>query len=314
MAEMVSWQDFYRSGQVFAQDAMEAHHQQQFGRSSLYAGTALEHLMKSCLVKRSPALIVQLGNERNFLVLVRLLGIPHLKASAPPLRTVGLREALDRVANFVDLKAPKSDLETLIGLRDGTVHAAEDTVLEERVLVAFAKQSDALVADLGNERGDFWGAHLAVVDALLADAKDRIEHQVAVKLAAARASFDRRHGQLPTEILEFIRQSAGPMRHSFFDEERATCPACGSFGIAYGDAEPEWGAEDSDGRHRVEFICWEAGSFTCRVCGLDLESPEELIAAGMPIRWKVEGAHYSEYWPGVSEEELYEEWSKFGAE
>src|SRR5260370_41632775 len=101
MAAMVSWQSFYRSGREFAQSALEAHHDQQFGRAALYAGTALEHLAKSCLASRSPALVTELRDERSFGSLVRLLGLTEVKAPARPLRTVGLRDAVARVGSFV---------------------------------------------------------------------------------------------------------------------------------------------------------------------------------------------------------------------
>ena len=189
------------------------------------------------------------------------------------------------------------------------VHAADDSELEERILVAFVKHSDALIADLGRDRDEFWGHQLPVVDVLVMEAQDKIEQRIALKLAAAGASFKGRFAEIPAEFLIHVRQMAIPMRHSFFDEERADCPACGSFGIAYGDAEPEWDDDDSDGHH-LKAIWWDAGSFTCRVCGLDLESVDELVAANMPIRWKIDGARFDEYWFGIDESELYDNYTK----
>ena len=255
---VVSWQDFYRSGLQFAQDALEAHHEQQYGRAALHAGTALEHLAKSCLANRSPALITELKGEGSFYSLARLLGFADVREPVQPLRTVGLRGALDRLARFVTSNASKKDLMTLADLRDGTVHAGAGVELEERVLVAFVQHSDALVADLGRDRSDFWGPQLAVVNALLADAKDKTKHLVAVKFAAVQASFHRRYGNMPSEVLDHVRQIASPMRHTFFDQERADCPACGSYGIAYGDADPEWDNEESDDQHWVTSIWWDA--------------------------------------------------------
>ena len=101
--------------------------------------------MKACLAARSPAFLVELRNsEDNWATLVRLLGF----AEGDPgrLRTVGLRETFLRVKTFVTSKASKDHLDTLIALRDGTIHAALSDEVEESLLVAFAQHADALIA------------------------------------------------------------------------------------------------------------------------------------------------------------------------
>jgi hypothetical protein len=75
-----------------------------------------EHLAKACLAKRSPALLTELRSQANFPSLLRLLGITE---GQPPgqLRTVGLRDALDRVKVFVNSRASDADLKTLVDMR-----------------------------------------------------------------------------------------------------------------------------------------------------------------------------------------------------
>lgn len=92
-------------------------------------------------------------------------------------------------------------LRTLVDTRDGTVHAALDEEVEQRLLVAFVKHADALLADLGRDRAEFWGGQLAVVDALLAKAGNKVTRDLAVKLAAARAYFAERYGKEIAELL-----------------------------------------------------------------------------------------------------------------
>ena len=186
MADLISVDMFRESARAFAESALRAHHAGDSQRVALDAGMALEHLAKACLCSRSPALLVDLRGDQNFVHLLRLLQIPEGK-SPRPLRTVGLRGALERVARFVTSSASNVDLGTLVDMRDGTVHAAQDNVVEERLLVAFVQYADALLADLGWDRAEFWDGQLAVVDALLADASDKVEHEVAVKVAAASA-------------------------------------------------------------------------------------------------------------------------------
>jgi hypothetical protein len=89
------------------------------------------------------------------------------------LRTVGLREARARAKAFFDSEASEDDLDLLIDLRDGVVHAAVSDEVEERLLVAFVQQVDATLLDINKSRADFWSNRLDVVDAWVANALTR---------------------------------------------------------------------------------------------------------------------------------------------
>lgn len=298
---------FASSASSFAQNALRAHHRQDYARVALEAGTALEHLLKACLAKRSPALLADLKGEASYPSLLQLLRIP---AAGPPgqVRTVGLRDALKRVKTLVKSTASDDDLQTLISLRDGTVHAALNDKVEERLLVAFVTHADALLMDLVHPRDEFWGPDfLPVVDALLADASDKVAHSVKVKLANARANFQREWGNASPQILRAIRKMAkGELDEP--EQEPAKCPACASTGVATGDHDVEWETgQDEDHipymHGTVWFIPW---AFRCHVCGLRLISEAELVAAHMEIRRKIEGADPLKYEPPVDEDSFYE--------
>jgi hypothetical protein len=302
---------FYDMALDFAQTALVAHHARKNARVALNAGTAIEHLAKACLATRSPALLVDLSGDRNFASLLRLLGISEGK-TPQPLRTVGLRGAHERAKRFVTSTASDHDLGILIGMRDGTVHAAQDDEVEERLVVAFVQYADAVLADLGRDRAAFWGGQLDVVDALLADASDKVAHRVGVKLAQALAAFERRYGEEPPEMLGFVRGLALP--HALDgDQALADCPACESLGVADGEHEVEWGVED-DGSP-VGTVWFNAAKFACRVCGLQLERTE-LEPAAMKSRWEVEGADPAKFEPytddagyeGEAADAAYEAW------
>jgi hypothetical protein len=145
---------FYGSAQKFAGSALQAHHDGDYRRVAVDAGTALEHLLKAVLAKRSPALLSDLKGMASYYALLELLEIPSTRPSGP-LSTVGLRGALDRVKVLVSSRASEADLLTLVGMRDGTIHAALDDKVEERLLVAFVQHADALLADLECDRDEF---------------------------------------------------------------------------------------------------------------------------------------------------------------
>jgi len=91
-----------------------------------------------------------------------VLGLLRIEGAGVPaiVRTVGLSGALERAGRFVSSKAAKDDLGILVDMRNGIVHAAEGAEVEERILAAFVQQADALLADLGRDREDFWGGQL----------------------------------------------------------------------------------------------------------------------------------------------------------
>ena len=121
---------------------------------------------------------------------------------------MSLRDALERVQKLVPSTASMSDLAMLAGMRDGTVHAALTDEVEERILAAFVQHCDVLLTDLGVDRAEFWGGRLSVVDALLAEASDRVAHRVAVKLAAARARLAARVAGEDPRLSQLARQLA----------------------------------------------------------------------------------------------------------
>jgi hypothetical protein len=269
MAEPLTPDAFYDSARDFARTALEAHHAQDYRRMAVDAGTALEHLVKACLATRSPALLVELRGEANFQSLLWLLGMPGQQLRQ--LRTVGLRDALQRVKSFVVSPASDADLRTLVDLRDGTVHAAMNEELEERLMAAFAQHADALLSDLGRDRSVFWGSQLDVVDALLADASDKIKHRVQVMLAGARAQFEQRYGSEPPELIELVRQLE-PDREPEPPTLQVPCPVCQTPGAVLGTDDEE----APPGVIRID-----VDGFSCRICGLRLRSKAEMAAAGL---------------------------------
>jgi DNA-binding Lrp family transcriptional regulator len=294
---------FHDGAREFAQTALEAHHARKYRRVAIDAGTALEYLAKACLAARSPALLMELKSEANFPHLLELLGISEgLGISGGKarrrLRTVSLRGALERAKTLVTSRASDEDLRALIDMRDGSIHAAQSDEVEERLLVAFVQQADAFLADLGFPRPLFWDAQLAVVDALLADASDKVAHRVEVKLAEARANFQRQYGTAHAEVLDLVRRLATPQRFDEFEfPGPVDCPACASLGVASGFFDIEWDEERDEDRVPMHggTLLFFADGLRCRVCGLELGSAAELAATGMEPPWEEGHVDRSEY-------------------
>lgn len=293
-------ESFYESAREFARTALEAHHAGNYRRVPLDAGTALEHLAKACLARRSPALLAELKGESSVSSLVWLLGIEGAKVAAK-VRTVGLWDALARTELFVTSPSVREDLRTLVDMRNGIVHAAENMEVEERILAAFAQHADAILKDLGRDRGEFWGGQLAVVDALLSDVSDKIAHHVEVKLAAAKASYEREYRDLDATmvaILKAARSTARPLTITP-EQQQVECPACGSAGVAAGMHEVWWATpERKQGTQPTPSnptVLFDADRFECPVCGLRLDSPAEMDLAGVETVWEIKDADWRDY-------------------
>lgn len=208
---------------------------------------------------------------------------------------------------FVTSVAALADLTLLVDLRDGVVHAGLDETVEERLLVAFVQQTDATLADLGKGRGDFWGDRLAVVDALLDVATDKVARRVLVKLAAAKAAFDKKFADLPQELQELARRLPPSFDRS--RESSCLCPACESDGVAQG-----WHSVDVDGEidkdgipNAWAWVVFTPSSFACTWCGLRLDSPAELKAARVESQWPIPDLNPSDF-ESDDDDAAYEAW------
>jgi hypothetical protein len=287
--------ELYASAARFAQTALAAHHRGDHQRVALDAGTALEHLTKACLARRSPALLTELKTgPNNWASLVLLCG--HPQGRPKQLRTVGLREARERAKTFFTSSASDVDLALLVDLRDGVVHAALDDEVEERLLVAFVQQADATLADMGRPRAAFWGDRLGVVDALLADASDKTMHRVQVKLSNAKVAFSQRVGDM-TDEMQRLMTSITPVI-DVTEESTPECPACGCKGTARGGLDVDEYFDYSDGEpYGGAWVVFMPASFKCQQCGLRLDTPAEVVAAGLPAKWNHPYLDPSDFYP-----------------
>jgi hypothetical protein len=75
MASLPDHSQLFTSAQDFARTALEAQHRSDGVRAAMDAGIALEHLIKACLAKRSPALILELTGARTWPWLLQALDL-----------------------------------------------------------------------------------------------------------------------------------------------------------------------------------------------------------------------------------------------
>ncbi|MFF4148343.1 hypothetical protein ACFY0A_45590 [Streptomyces sp. NPDC001698] len=137
-------------GQNYAFRAMQAYLNADADLFALHAGVAAERLAKACLVRRSPALLVEL-QANAFSSLAMLLGIAVVE---PPgrrtkVRTVGLQLAFARLqAIGVQVDASRESLENFIEARNWATHGGTGDFDLEETAANFVKIVDSLRAPL----------------------------------------------------------------------------------------------------------------------------------------------------------------------
>ncbi|MGM9465408.1 hypothetical protein [Streptomyces murinus] len=259
--------------------AMQAYRSAEPDLFGLQAGVAAERLAKACLVRRSPALLVELQSNA-FSSLAALLGLAVVAppGQRPKVRTVGLQMAFARLqALGVYIDASRESLENFIEARNWSTHGGAGNFDLEETAANFVKIVDSLLVDLNYDRYSFWYVHLSDADRLKGGAEQRHRERVRALLSEAAERF----ASLDELERESLRANAALLifvepKHLRFD-----CPSCGSPGVLSGEyrtTRPLVPEDEGD----LKWALLEVEGFECRCCGLRLNSRQDIYAGNVP--------------------------------
>ena len=271
------------SSSSFAQSAIAAYTAESWELYYLHLATAVELLVKAVLARAHPTLIAD--TRASFDSLLHLCGLGH-RARVPEfvaaVRTVSATEAMQRVERVVDgYRHPGADVQLLLELRNGIVHSGELARSQsEAILGAVGEYTDTLLPSVGMSRARYWGHSAALVEDHSRRRLSELEASFRRKLESSKSRFRRITESMErTEKSAFIAALTTNSISDAFDEVPAPCPACGSPGVLYGYPDPQWEADwDVEGNESfvsgayVKAIVVQGTSFSCRVCGLNLDS------------------------------------------
>lgn len=284
--------ELLESSRRFAQSAVAAYSAESWDVFYLHLATALEHLAKSVLASADPVLIAD--SRGGFDTLLHLTGhgdrarIPEF---AGAVKTVGLSDALERVARLIDnYKLPGPGVVHLIEVRNSLVHAGQGgRMAAEQVLGDVAGYLEQLIRARRVDPAAYWG-----------ESSDLVTDHREKRLDAIHASYRRRIRAAKDRYAATIRSMDAPTTAAFvsavisrginadFSEIPRDCPACGNVGVLFvGLAEPEWEPDWDYGDGQTYVAGMYVASirifgqeFNCRACGLALDGPD-LELAGM---------------------------------
>jgi hypothetical protein len=272
----------------FARDSLAALSSNDDVGFALYAATSLEHLLKCYLARKHPALIVE---AKNLDSLLHACGQDAVaRTTRDKVKTISATESLERATRFLpQLASHGKDLEQLFGVRNGAVHLADSSSVQPFVL-PFLKASEQVREALELDRASFWGDYVTLADSTLREHVVAAELKAAASVAAAKAAFSDRFGRLDEPSRLAVIAALEPDKFHGYEEQPATCPACGQTALATGTVETQWRYEEDgyDGFLPSLDATFFADMLKCPVCGLTLDDDDELRAAGLDLAWTID--------------------------
>lgn len=293
------------SARFFADRALQGYTTGENHAVLMDAGTLVEHISKAFLARENPAYLAELKNG-GFDHLLHLTGRGDRAPRVSAVRTIGAYEAVTRVQRLLEINTDKAELDQLLHVRNGIVHAGDGgTPRTRQLLTKGLRYCDEVYNALGV--GERWGEHVDLVVALVDQNWDDIQHEYHRKVTAARASLRALMDQIPesqqADVAAFRQSTLAVLDHQEWPGVSGEpvvgllvdCPVCRHFGaICAGPLRAEYelvktGRLDMAEDLEVIELWIEPEYLKCQVCTVALESTDEMKLAGFPPRLEVNG-------------------------
>jgi hypothetical protein len=278
MNDPLSFENFLTGARRFLGLAMAARAREDHELFAMNAGITIERIAKAALMRRNPALLVEMKGSSE--MLLYLTGMKE----ARKIRTIGMTEAISRLRQGGVLPHEDPKLDLLVELRNGVAHSAGVEMTDD-LLPTFARVVDILLEDVGEDRDSFWGNWSTAANLAASESRDEISQDVLIRIQNARYLFEDKIPGLPRGAFakyepldprypEHVQVVLSPNGMTYTTTAR--CPAC------EGQAEEKKIVMLQD-------ISGESAAVTtrlaCKYCRLALHGSEEMEVAGFhPVR------------------------------
>ena len=278
---------------AFINRAFDAADRSSFEEAALWAALSLELLAKSALSKVNPLLIADPNDDGKSLLIAA-----GISSDLAGFKTIPAKAAFSRCQRsfppFNAAEAGRIAIERNEEMHSGGLPFAE--VKQEQWWSRFWGQAVLLLNAQDESLEDFVGSdRIGAVEAYLAINVQTLALRVHLMIERATQRLVLVQGGTLTSVaaadLSTRTIIIGPEH-----EGHAPCPACGAQGGLLGDY-----VADSDTQYDHEnYVAWEvltvnADFFVCKQCGLLLEGPDFVRAAGLPETFEVEREMEVEY-------------------
>lgn len=260
----------------------------------LLAPIAVEHLGKTVLWSRNPALLVPLSNnaEPSLQILASRPTIAN-----PRLRTIGLGVLLDRLERTMGTFPLAADeKKRLTDTRNGSVHVGAKGQ-SAHVLRDALRLCSVLLEDIEIDLGNFFGDQHSTAVGILDAQRTELENRVLAKEARALkriADLEEQLGETAfVEAAALLEAEARDALDSLILEAAIdhSCPICERTGRLGGfldvEGDVDWDVEKiSDTYEPYPTGFWRLHftpmAFGCNVCKFSIDRHDELAAAKLP--------------------------------
>jgi hypothetical protein len=285
MSDPLSHESLLEGARKFALSAWHAHnrHTQDLELFVLHAGVSIERLAKAALSKRNRVLLMETNAKED--MLLHFVGVgPALNTR---IRTISASVAIGRLRKLGVLRQKDADLDELIELRNGVAHLHAEAAKKFDPVVTFARTSEELLKDLGVTPADYWGRMQSLATIALSEAQSELERSVRLRIRAAKERFEEKFHGMPGKPLRSYRATALPPKPRFQRDVEglhvsrpAECPAC--------ECPSEVLTTMVMTLETESHVRFEAHTFACQHCGLQLKGREEFQAVGIKRLFSLE--------------------------
>lgn len=264
----------------WAQKALRSYLDSDQEQFFVQAGVSFELLGKAYLVGIHPSLII----DKDFDSLLQVCGAPvHSKRPPGNIRTIGGKEVVTKMIQIIPkLQSYNQQLGLLADLRNGAVHLgiSDSTPLSD-LNIAFLRSALIVLKECEYPTTSYFGSYDELVGKLIDESSKEVERLVAIKMTKAKEGFQAKFNEMEVKTFEEI---TGIIFNSFtfyrYETVPLPCPVCGKLAYASGQFNVYWDDEDDSPPEPEVFL--NIRYFLCKVCGLELNGHEEILASGLP--------------------------------
>jgi hypothetical protein len=247
-----------------------------------------ELLCKTFLSGINPCLII----DRDFDSLLHVCGqSKHAKKSPGNIRTIGANEAFTRCTQLIPkLKDYEKEMVLLFNFRNGVLHLAEyEKEFAKKVFSPYLKVIQILLETMNTPLTDFFKEYSKLAETNIQESINEINIEVERLVAKAKLNFQKRFDGVEDSLKKSIIKNIADSYALTNYEKLIDCPVCNSDAVITGaTAGVDWEVDyDSDGTVSGAYPIVQliAVSLKCNVCGLELNTSEEIDAAGVVSCW-----------------------------
>jgi len=282
----------FLKARLFLNRAMDEEDRRPFEEQALWASLALELLAKAALARVSPLLIAEPTEDGKNLLIAS--GLVDGEARFTSVRAKTLYSRCQRAFRPFN----ETEAANITHARNDYLHGSTPGFTNMPAAAwwpRFWAQAAILVHALDLTMVELVGTDRdGIVDAHLEKNAQNIENRVQMSIERARQRLGQHEaGTLPAKVAREW-QPGWDNTHGFEHRTNDVCPACGADGVLEGEevmsTEILYGQVGPDDYEAVIELTVGSDRFSCAACGLVLDSPELIEAAGVNPTFSAEGS------------------------